>query len=232
MKKLLAILTALAIMLSFCACGKTESTADAGDLLNPFTNTDNSDRESSDNNTTESESSDTVTDQPESSTPAPSDSTPSASTPSASAPSASTPSTSTPSVSTPSASTPSASTPSTTQPTAPAKNEFINSSNNYVSWGDLSIRPYHVYWEGNVLHAKCFVVNGLATPARNINVTNITLKNRSGVIASARFGVMQNAVIGSGNYLVWIFSFAPDAISMQGADLSYLECDASANYNY
>ncbi len=83
-----------------------------------------------------------------------------------------------------------------------------------------------------MLHAECFVVNGKATTAYNIDVTNITLSNRSGVIASARFGLMQGASIAPGGNIVWTFSFAPDVISMQGADLSYLECDASANYRF
>ena len=206
-------------MLSFCACGKTENTGDIGGMLNPFNTTDNSETDTSDITSSETDTSDVTSSETDTSDEPVSDTV-------TSDPASSDPD---PSTSTPPTSTPPTSTPTTTQP---AKNEFINSSNNFISSGDLAIRPYHVYWEGNVLHAKCFVVNGLASTARNINVTNITLSNKSGVIASASFGVMRNAYIASGTYLVWTFSFSPDAIRMQGADLSYLECDASATYQY
>ncbi len=227
MKKLLALLLFAAVALSFTACNKTETSADAGALLNPFNATDNSDTQQSDEKVSSEDG--TVTDAPASS--APESSEPSSTAPSSSAPSSSAPSSSTPS-STPPSSVPSTPAPSNPAPSTPATNSFINSSNNYVSAGDLAIRPYRVYWEGNVLHAECFVVNGLPRTAYNITVENITLANRSGVIASARFGVMQNASVAPGGYIVWTFSFAPDVISMQGADLSYLECDTSANYRY
>lgn len=218
MKKLFAILTAIALTVCLAGCG-AQIDVKVDDPEGLASTIISNLPESSEITSSESPTDSEVTSEP---TPNEEASTPSLSTPS-------TPST----TSTPSTpSSPSSTIKPSTTPSTPAKNEFINHSNNFVSPGDLAIRPKYVYWDGNTLVAECYIVNGLSRPVYNINVCNITLNNRSQQIAAAVFGVCNGLTVQPNQSVVWTFRFGADCIQSMGADITYLECGAEANYNY
>lgn len=205
MKKFFAILTAIALTLCLAGCG-AQIDVKVDDPEGLVSTIISNLPESSEITSSETDTGSNVTSEPTSSEEA---STPDPSTPSS----------------------PSSTIKPSTTPSAPAKNEFV-SSNNSVSPGDLAIRPKYVYWDGNTLVAECYIVNGLSRPVRNINVYNITFKNRTQQIASAEFGECNGLVVQPNQSVVWTFKFGADCIQSMGADITYLECDAGANYIY
>lgn len=228
MKKLFAILTAIALTVCLAGCG-AQIDVKVDDPEGLVSTIISNLPESSEITSSETDTGSNVTSEPTSSEEASTPSTPSTpSSPSSTIKPSSTPSTPL-APSTPSS--PSSTIKPSTTPSAPAKNEFV-SSNNSVSPGDLAIRPKYVYWDGNTLVAECYIVNGLSRPVRNINVYNITFKNRTQQIASAEFGECNGLVVQPNQSVVWTFKFGADCIQSMGADITYLECDAGANYIY
>lgn len=118
--------------------------------------------------------------------------------------------------------------PTEPEPTEPVAtetvvNEFFNENNNFYETGKVSIRPRHVYWDGNVLVAQCFVINGMDTTVYNIRVNALGFANSNGLIADASFGGLQDLTLEPHTHALWTFRFAPDVVSQFGANLSQLD---------
>lgn len=112
------------------------------------------------------------------------------------------------------------------------KNEFFNDSNSFYDVDNLSIRPRHVYWEGDKLVAECFVTNGKSTMAYNVNVKRLSFSNSDGVIVDAAFGPIDGLTVPAYGYTVWTFHFNSDAVVNPGADLSSLHYESSVSYSH
>lgn len=127
--------------------------------------------------------------------------------------------------------------PESFQTTAPAAsepiavNEHYNPNNNIIESGRVTIRPCYVRWEGSVLVADCYVLNGLDNTIANINVKTLRLSNRDGVIAEGSFGELKNLTLAPGQYAVWTFRFLESAIVTPDADLIYLPCYNLVSWN-
>ncbi len=120
--------------------------------------------------------------------------------------------------------------PQTSTPTEATdpNNYFINNSNVVFEDNALTIRPKYVRWEGDMLVADCFVINGLDKPVYNISVGELTFTN----LASAAFGKMEGAAIEARSYIVWTFYFNADTVQQLYGDLSSLECHFAVDYSY
>lgn len=105
-----------------------------------------------------------------------------------------------------------------------AENVFINENNNYYDVDVVSIRPRYVYWENGKLIAECFVINGFNHNVFNIDVKSLSFNNGSVDIASAVFGVMNDVVLEPYTHVVWRFEFSANCVANYGADLSSLNC--------
>lgn len=105
-----------------------------------------------------------------------------------------------------------------------AVNEHYNPNNLIFEDGQVTIRPYYVRWEGSVLVADCYVINGRDNTIANINVKTLRLSNRDGVIAEGAFGVLKDLTLESGYYAKWTFRFTADCVLAPDADLAYLQC--------
>ena len=103
----------------------------------------------------------------------------------------------------------------------PVANEFRNDSNFLGDPDAVTIRPRHVYWEGDTLVAECFVINNKSTTVYNITVEKLAFGNEAnGIFAEGAFGIMEGASIAPYTYITWTFHFSADAISTQNADLT------------
>lgn len=111
-------------------------------------------------------------------------------------------------------------------------NEFFNDQNNVYSQNDVTIRPRHLYWEGNVLVAQCFVLNGRNEQVRQINVKQMKFSNDEGVIADGQFGYMEDLTLNPQSYVLWTFYFNEDAVQMPNADLSSISWYSSISYSH
>lgn len=122
----------------------------------------------------------------------------------------------------------------------PVKNEptnassyFLNENNNNYDIDAVSIKPRYVYWKNGELIAECFVINGFSHNVYNLDVKSLSFSNKSGVIASAvDFGILNGVNLPPYTNVVWTFRFSADCVAAYGADLSSLICDASVNYSY
>lgn len=120
-----------------------------------------------------------------------------------------------------------------TQPeTTEAKNEFFNDQNNFYSEGEVSIRPRHLYWDGDVLVAQCFVINGLNEKVSKIKVDQLKFGNDDGVIANAQFGELEDLTLSPYCHVLWTFYFGEDVVEMVDADLSSLNYYSSVSYRH
>ncbi len=129
--------------------------------------------------------------------------------------------------------------PETTEPSIPettaaptSGNEFFNGENVVYEPNNVTIRPRHVYWNGDCLIAECFVINGMSKPVYNLDLEKLVFSNANGVIADGYFGKMQNSAVGPNSYIRWTFEFEPDTIIQPGADLSSLRCQFRVGYSY
>lgn len=115
----------------------------------------------------------------------------------------------------------------------PVENVFYNPNNTAYDMNALSIKPGRVYYEGDTLVAECFVINGFNHNVFNISVTELSFANEDGAIASASFGDLQGLTLAPYTYAVWTFTFGPDCIERQGADLTgILNCNAKTSNYY
>ena len=123
--------------------------------------------------------------------------------------------------------------PETTKaPVVVVKNEFFNDNNNFYENGQVNIRPRHMYWDGNVLVAQCFVINGMDKPVYNIEVQDLDFSNGNGLIADARFGVLQGVTLQPYTHVLWTFKFGSDTVVQSGADLSSISYHSSVSFDH
>lgn len=117
---------------------------------------------------------------------------------------------------------------------APANSSFFrNETNCAPDINSVSVKPCYVRYENGMLIADCFVINGLNTSVYNIYVDNLLFKDANDqLIAQANFGELKNLCLGPNQYVLWSFTFHPEAVANQQADLSYLNCIADTSYNY
>jgi SLAP domain-containing protein len=120
----------------------------------------------------------------------------------------------------------------TEPPKVEVKNEFFNDSNNFYEAGQVNVRPRHMYWDGNVLVAQCFVINGLDTPVTNINVTDLDFSNGSGLIADAQFGILQGVTLQPHTHVLWTFKFGSDVVYQPGGDLSSIDYHSRVSFDH
>ena len=117
-------------------------------------------------------------------------------------------------------------------PKVEVKNEFFNDSNNFYEVGQVNVRPRHMYWDGNVLVAQCFVINGLDTPVTNINVKDLDFSNGSGLIADAQFGILQGVTLQPHTHVLWTFKFGSDVVYQPGGDLSSIDYHSRVSFDH
>lgn len=116
-------------------------------------------------------------------------------------------------------------------------NEFYNPNWNIKSAEDGAVHviPYHVYYKGDTLIAKCYIANTTdctITEIHRIKYLNLfDYKNQ--MIASGTFSnVKLPSYIGPNQY-VWVtLTFNADSIYQAGADLSELSSSFGLNYSY
>ena len=114
-----------------------------------------------------------------------------------------------------------------TQPIAPevASPYFINESIE-GRWNANAITaiPAEVYFKEGKLYVRCFVFNGYSTPASNVSITQMTLRDKNDtVFAEAGFGD-QNLIINALSYVEHTFIFSGDTILSSNVDISSLGC--------
>lgn len=120
----------------------------------------------------------------------------------------------------------------TQAPVVEVKNEFFNDGNNFYEAGNVSIRPRHMYWDGNVLVAQCFVINGLDTPVANLVVNDLDFSNGNGLIADAQFGLLQGVTLQPYSHVLWTFKFGADVVNQSGADLSSISYHSNVSFDH
>lgn len=96
----------------------------------------------------------------------------------------------------------------------------------------VNINPGRVYYDGDSLVLDAYVTNGLDCTVYNVQVDNITLSNKSGVIASDTFGIMKDASIGPHQFIKWTFKFPAGSIKKQNAELNNLRTESDTKYKY
>lgn len=96
----------------------------------------------------------------------------------------------------------------------------------------INISPKHVYFKDSKLYMDAYIYNGFSHNVFNIRDINIRLSNKSGVVAEAIFGGLENQTIAPKNYIVWTFVFNGSAIKMPNADLEYLKTNFKCNNSF
>ena len=114
----------------------------------------------------------------------------------------------------------------------PNENVFFNDSNNFYDADQVTIRPRHMYWEGNTLVAECFVINGKNVPVYNLIVDQLMFANEDGTIVDGAFGNLQNAVVGPYSHILWTFRFSGDAVEMVDGDLQSITYRSRVKYSH
>lgn len=120
----------------------------------------------------------------------------------------------------------------TQEPIVETKNEFFNDSNNFYENGQVNIRPRYMYWDGNILVAECYVINGLDTPVTNIVVNDLDFSNASGLIADAQFGTLQDVTLQPYTHILWTFKFGSDVVLQAGGDLSSISYHSNVSFDH
>jgi len=98
---------------------------------------------------------------------------------------------------------------------------YYNADNTYYDVDKVSVKPKYVYWNGDVLVAECFVINGYSYDVSNVDLQVFTLENTEGVIASASFGNLNGLTLEPHTYREWTFNF-DGGVYNYNADLSKL----------
>lgn len=96
----------------------------------------------------------------------------------------------------------------------------------------VNINPGRVYYDGDSLVLDAYVTNGLDYTVYNIQVDNITLSNKSELIASDTFGLIKNASIGPHQFIKWTFKFPAGSVKKQNAELNNLRTESNTKYKY
>lgn len=87
----------------------------------------------------------------------------------------------------------------------------------------IQISPAHVYYKDSKLYMDAYIYNGFKHNVFDIRNVEISLSNKTNIIAEASFSGIENKVIGPNNYIVWTFVFSDAALKQSNADLSYIK---------
>ena len=121
------------------------------------------------------------------------------------------------------------------------KNSFVDNSNNTFynasidgRWvvDSISVLPKSAKFENGKLVMVCFIVNGYSTTATNLNVKTITVCGENEKLYAKGSFPAQNLTIAPLSYVEHTFTFSDDAIKAYGADLSHLVVDATFSLNH
>ena len=112
-------------------------------------------------------------------------------------------------------------------------NEFTNNNNFFYDMDSVSIRPKHLYWDGDMLVAECFVTNGKNTTVSNIQVERLAFGNEAvGTFVDGAFGHIDGLSVPAYGYAVWTFTFSDGAVAHAGADLSSLTYESNVSFSH
>lgn len=120
------------------------------------------------------------------------------------------------------------------EPTEPPTtgNVFYNPNNVVFDDDDLGIRPMHVYYDGDTLVAKCFVLNGFDKTIHSIHVDKLVITDdRTGqVLAQASFGELEGLSLAPQSYGEWTFVFPAETVLEEDGNLESLLFEFSYRY--
>ena len=108
-------------------------------------------------------------------------------------------------------------------------NSFVNTNNNLLTIGEVTVRPRTMYWsEDGQLYVECFIINGLDKTISNIIMNELTFFANGKKVATDTFGKLSNLTIAPRKHAIWTFCFAP---SSYGVALNSVDCQFDINYN-
>ena len=67
--------------------------------------------------------------------------------------------------------------PAVTLPSFLPANEFKNDNNMIMEAGNVVVRPRHMYWDGDMLVAECFISNGVNATVYNLKLEKLIFEN-------------------------------------------------------
>lgn len=97
--------------------------------------------------------------------------------------------------------------------------------------GKVAVRPVKVYYDGQELVAVCSVTNGASKTAYNIDVYSFKVICNGQTIAAAKFGCLQEVVLGTGESVNWTFRFPANTVLVRDAKLAELETEILINHS-
>lgn len=235
MKKVLAILTALTLVVSLTACSKDNTTDSSSDTIPTVSQTESTDvskptTDSSDvsSETTENTESNTNSEKSEVNTAETNSKT-----------ETNKPSTTTSKQETTNKTETSKPAVSSKEETTTEKEETKNNLYFYNDTVDgrwnadsISVVAKEVYFENGQLVAHCFIVNGYSTNATNVNIKQIIVLDKNGTqIAHAYFN-SQNLSIAALSYVEHTFTFGADTITSTNVDMSVVTVNSQFHANH
>lgn len=96
----------------------------------------------------------------------------------------------------------------------------------------LVFSPRELYYSNGALHATMYIYNGHNTTATNIHDIYLSFDNGTTAIAAANFDVLNGCSIAPGCYVLWDFTFPPDAVYLKNTDLRSINTTYESTYNY
>ena len=113
-------------------------------------------------------------------------------------------------------------------------NVFYNPNNISIMPNEVTVRPRHVYYEGDQLVADCFVLNGYGTTVSRIRVDKLVIIDSTNniTVAQAAFGELDGLQIAPNAYGEWTFRFPKDTVLNWDGELSALNLQFHCTYNH
>lgn len=228
MRKLLAILTVLTLIVGLTACSKDNPTDSSSDTIAAVAQTESTDvseptTDSSDisSETTENTESNTTSEKTEVKTSETNSKT---------------------EASKPSTTTSKQETTNKTETSKPAVSSKEETKNNLYFYNDtvdgrwtadsISVVAKEVYFKNGQLVAHCFIVNGYSTNATSVNIKQIIVLDKNGTqIAHAYFN-SQNLSIAALSYIEHTFTFGADTITSTNVDMSVVTINSQFQANH
>ncbi len=96
----------------------------------------------------------------------------------------------------------------------------------------LVFSPRELYYSNGTLHATMYLYNGHNTTATNIHDIYLSFDNGTTAIAAANFDVLNGCSIAPGCYVLWDFTFPPNAVYLKNTDLRSINTTYESTYNY
>lgn len=114
------------------------------------------------------------------------------------------------------------------------KNELFNKKDQHFrndtvdgrfSYDTISVFPKEAYYQNGTLVLTCFVVNGYSTTATGVHVKSISVKGDNDHLIAEAFFDAQQLTIAPLSYVTHTFYFSGDTLADADADLSHLIVD-------